>query len=194
MDIWKIDKLILFLIFFIPGFLSLKIYDWLVASEKRDFSKSLFEVIGYSAINFASLFWLIILIHRANFYERHFILYFFALLLILFIIPICWPFIFITLSKTKLLAKYLIHPWPKPWDFVFASKESFWIIVHLKDGKKIGGKYDTKSFTSSYPVEEQLYIEEIWDLDEDGRFKQPVERSRGMIFFKDDILAVEFFS
>jgi hypothetical protein len=194
MDIWQVNKLILFLIFFIPGFLSLKVYDWLVATERRDFSKSLFEVIGYSAINFAALIWLIIPIHLNNFYESHLILYIVCLLIILFIFPICWPFLFIRLSGAKLLAKYIIHPCPKPWDYVFGSRISFWVIIHLKNGKRIGGKYDSKSFTSSYPVEEQIYLEEIWKLDDDGKFIRPVERSKGMIFFKDDILAVELFS
>jgi len=43
MDIWQIDKLVLFLVFFIPGFISIRVYDSLVPSERRDLSKSLFD-------------------------------------------------------------------------------------------------------------------------------------------------------
>ena len=42
----------LFLIFFIPGFITLKVYDLLIPGEPRDFSKSLFDAIAYSSLNF----------------------------------------------------------------------------------------------------------------------------------------------
>jgi len=38
MDIWNADKLALFPIFFLPGFISIKIYDLLVPGEPRDFT------------------------------------------------------------------------------------------------------------------------------------------------------------
>ncbi len=37
MNIWEADKLVLFLIFFIPGFVSIKVYDLLIPGEQRDF-------------------------------------------------------------------------------------------------------------------------------------------------------------
>lgn len=52
-NIWTNDALILFILFFVPGFISLKIYDLLIAKEQRDFSKSCFDAVGYSAVNFA---------------------------------------------------------------------------------------------------------------------------------------------
>ena len=57
MDIWEIDKALLFVVLFIPGFISIKVYELLIASEKRDFSTSIAEAIAYSAINFAILWW-----------------------------------------------------------------------------------------------------------------------------------------
>ena len=87
----------------------------------------------------------------------------------------------------------IINPIPKPWDYVFGKRESYWIIVHFKDGKKIGGRYDTNSFASSYPAEEQIYIEEVWNIDKEGRFKDKVDRSKGVIISKSDVSAIEFF-
>jgi hypothetical protein len=37
-DVWGADKLTLFVIFFLPGFISMKVYDLLVPGERRDFS------------------------------------------------------------------------------------------------------------------------------------------------------------
>ncbi len=193
MDIWQIDKLALFLIFFIPGFISVKIYDLLIPAEERDFSRSLFEVIGYSCLNFAALSWLIILIHLGNFQGKHQIWYFLLLFCIIFIVPVLWPFILLKLSSCKIIAKHIVHPIRKPWDYIFGKKESFWTVVHLKDGRKIGGKFDTNSFASSCPAEEQIYLEEVWELNEKGEFIKPIERSKGIIILREEILSVEFF-
>src|SRR3989339_1623467 len=103
MVVWEINKLILFLIFIIPGFISIKVYDLIIAGERRDFSKSIYEMIGFSALNFAALSWLIILIHSGDFYSTHKYLYVFSIFIILFIFPIFWPILFSGLAKWKCL-------------------------------------------------------------------------------------------
>ncbi len=65
--------------------------------------------------------------------------------------------------------------------------------MHLKDGRRIGGRFDNNSFASSFPNKEQIYIEEVWELDEAGHFQKPVERSGGIIVAEENILALEFF-
>ena len=190
---WEVDKLALFLIFFIPGFISMKIYDLLIPGEKRDFSSAVFEAVAFSALNFAALSWLIILIHSSDFYKNHQVWYFVILFCILFLFPIIWAILIARLLKWRKLTKYIINPTPKPWDAVFGRRESYWVIIHLKDGRKIGGKYDTNSCASSYPVEEQIYLEQVWQLDEKGRFTNPLDRSEGIIVLNKDISSIEFF-
>jgi len=107
--------------------------------------------------------------------------------------PILWPILFLKLSTWKPISKYIIHPIQKPWDYVFGKREAFWIIIHLKDRRKIGGKFGTSSFSSSYPSEEQIYLEEVWKLDENGKFIGPIERSKGIIILGKEILSIEFF-
>ena len=81
----------------------------------------------------------------------------------------------------------------KPWDYVFGKHDPFWIIVHLKNGEKIGGRFGLDSFASSNPADEQIYLQEVWTLDDKGRFLSPVKNSRGIILMNDEIRAVEFF-
>jgi len=57
----------------------------------------------------------------------------------------------------------------------------------------MGGRFDKRSFASSYPAEEQIYLEEVWNLSSDGKFETAVERSQGVIVSCSEILAVEFF-
>lgn len=193
MNIWEIDKLVLFLIFLIPGFISIKVYDLMVPGEQKDFAGRLLEAIGYSAINFAILSWLIIIIHSSNFYFEHTFWYSVILVFILFIFPTMLPIVYKQLISWKPLSKYIIHPLPKPWDYVFGKGEAYWVIVHLKDGRMIGGVYDENSFASSYPVEEQIYLEEVWKLSKDGIFLEQIKRSSGIIIMRDEILSVELF-
>lgn len=190
---WEIDKLSLFLIFFIPGFISIKVFSLMVPTERRDFSKSVLEVIGYSCLNFAALSWLIIPIHSGEFESKHRFLYALLLFVIIFIVPVLWPVVFVKLSSWKWVAKHVLHPIPKPWDYVFGKREAFWVIVHLKDGTAVGGRFDTDSFASSYPSEEQIYLQEVWRLNQDGSFREPVARSQGIIILSTEMRAVEFF-
>ncbi|KAF0145294.1 MAG: hypothetical protein FD156_1125 [Nitrospirae bacterium] len=193
MNIFEIDKLKLFLVFFVPGFISMKIYGLLLPGERRDFSKDTFEAIAYSAFNFAALSWLISLIHLNSFYTNHKAWYFVSIFIIMFVFPVIWPILFVKISTWNFVAKHIIHPIQKPWDYIFGKKEAYWIIVHLKNGKRIGGKYDTKSFTSSFPAKEQIYLEQVWKLDEKGGFLKPIDRSEGIIILGDDIVSVELF-
>lgn len=193
MENWTAENLQMFIMLFMPGFVSLVIYDLLVAGEKRDFSQSLFQVIGFSFLNYAALFWLIMIIKQPNFYTMHPVWYFISKFSIMLILPVLWPIIFLKLFSLKFFSNRLIHPIKCAWDFIFNKRESFWVIVHLKNGKRIGGMYADKSFTSSYPVKEQIYLEQVWELGENGDFKNPIARSRGILIEGEEIMSVEFF-
>jgi hypothetical protein len=91
------------------------------------------------------------------------------------------------------MARHLVHPIRKPWDYVFGKREPFWVIVHLHGGQRIGGRFDVESFASSDPADEQIYLEAVWVLDEQDRFLRPVDGSRGIIIMKEEIRAVELF-
>lgn len=54
-EMLTVDQLVLFLIFFIPGFIAVKTYDLFVPHERRDWQNALFEVIGYSTLNFVAI-------------------------------------------------------------------------------------------------------------------------------------------
>ena len=75
MNIWEIDKALLFLVLVLPGFISIKVYELIIASDKRDFSKSILEAVMYSALNFILLSWLITLISSNNFVKTDPFLY-----------------------------------------------------------------------------------------------------------------------
>jgi len=193
MDILSIDKLILFLFFFVPGFISLKFYEMLFAGEKIDFSKSLYEAIGISCINFAIFFGIIFHINKPDFLSAHPFLYYFITLFIIFITPLILTFILSKILKSKLFGKFFVSPEKVPWDCHFSKREAYWVIITLKDGRKIGGKFGLNSRASASPKPKEIYVEDIWKLDDNCKFIESLKRNQGILISENNILTIEFF-
>ncbi|MFW6275603.1 MAG: hypothetical protein ACOC2M_03110 [bacterium] len=57
MTILEANQLIAFIVFFIPGFISMKVYHLMIASDKINFSNAVGEAIAFSSINYAAFSW-----------------------------------------------------------------------------------------------------------------------------------------
>ena len=190
MDIFTINKLFLFIAFIVPGFVSLKAYEIFIPTQKIDSTKVLIEAITYSCINYALLFPFII--YFADHYSAlplH-LNYGYAVL-ILFIMPIIWAY---SLKIIRIKLKSLQHPIQKPWDFIFSQQKQYYIIITLKNGDKIAGTYGENSFTSSFPVEEQIFLEETWVLNENGGFERLRDSTKGTIILFNEMVSLELFT
>jgi hypothetical protein len=87
----------------------------------------------------------------------------------------------------------LPHPTQKPWDYVFGKRKPYWVIVTLKNGKRIGGRFDSSSFASSSPAIEQIYLEKSWILNNEGGFERQKTNTAGVLIMASDIMTIEFF-
>lgn len=193
MDIWDINKLLIFIFFVIPGFLSMKLYNVLHPSVQLDTSKTIVEVVSYSCINYAIWFIPIYYVEKNSIQDSSAILYFLFYLSVLFISPIVLTIFFVWMRSWKWLRKLLPHPTGRAWDYFFGLKEPAWVIVTLTNGKKIGGKYSSESFSSSAPNPEQLYLEETWEINSDGGFEKEREDTKGILILSKEIESIEFF-
>ena len=162
MDIWQLDKLYLFIIFVVPGFVSLKTYELIFPHGIVDSSKQIVDAVAYSCINYAILIVPIIIVENSNAVinspKLYLAFYLFVLLVSPILIVIAWKF----LRLTQFAQKNAPHPTAKPWDYVFAQRKSYWVKVVLHNGTIIGGLYSGKSFASSAPACEQIYLEQTW--------------------------------
>ena len=190
MDIWAAEKLPLFLVFIVPGFVSLKVWDLLVPGERRRLDGALIDLVAYSTLNFVLLAWLIVPLLSGRW---HGLPAYVAMVSIFLVFPVLWPIFWKWLRTRKWMSGFAIHPMARPWDYVFAKREPAWVIVHMKDGSVIGGRFGGDSFASSWPAAEQIYIEELWQLDAQGDFIKAVDRSHGAIILGTEIRAIEFF-
>lgn len=194
MDIWEANKLVLFIAFVVPGFVSLKTYELLFPGLHRETSQQLIDAVAYSSINYALLLLPIYKIETLKIRETYPTAYVCFYVAVLFIAPVLWTYLLKKLRTTQFFQGALPHPTEKPWDYVFSQRKPYWVIVSLKDGGQIAGRYDSRSFASSAPASEQLYLEETWVLNEDGGFERSRTNSAGILILASDIVKIEFFN
>jgi hypothetical protein len=193
-DIWETNKLLLFIGFVIPGFISLKTYELLLPSTPKDSSNQLIDAVAYSCINYALLFWPVSVVEASQLRSAHPYLYITFYVVVLLVAPIFWVLVFKALRTTRVAQKMMPHPTGKPWDYVFGQRKPYWILVTLKDGKQIAGRFDSSSFASSAPAPEQLYLEEAWVLNAEGGFERKRTDTAGIMILATEVVTIELFN
>jgi hypothetical protein len=93
-----------------------------------------------------------------------------------------------------LLRRFVLHPSPKAWDFFFSQRRPVWVLAHLKSGEMLGGLLAEHSCASRFPNDEDIYIEEVWKLDADGRFIERIEQTAGALIRRSDCTHIELFA
>lgn len=186
------DKIYVFIAFVVPGFISLKAYELFFPSQNNDPSKRLIDAVSYSCINYAVLMPLILWVEHSKIAEKEYFLYICFYFIVIFIFPILLTFFWKKIRETKWLQKNMPHPTLTTWDFLFAQRKEYWVKIVKNDGSIIGGAFSTKSFASSAPAPEAIYIEETWVINKDtGKFERPVTKSSGLLILSKDISHIE---
>lgn len=194
MDIWDVNKLVLFIAFVVPGFVSLKAYELVAPRLAKDSTQQLIDAVAYSSINYAILLWPIYEVETNSIRTIYPSAYIAFYVFVLLIAPVSWAFLLRWLRCTQFVQQALPHPTGKPWDYVFSKRKPYWVIVSFKSGQKIGGLFDSQSFASSAPEVEQLYLEQCWVVNEDGGLERKRCDTAGILILATDINTVEFFN
>lgn len=95
-----------------------------------------------------------------------------------------WPYKVLRFLKINIL-----HPRSTGWDYIM--EQASWVIVTLKNGSIIYGLYSTRSLASSIPSDKDMYIEELYTCDDNGKWEQ-VTDSKGIWIPGDQIMYIEF--
>lgn len=197
MTLSNFDMALYTLLFIIPGFSMSYAYGIFIPQRDKVYQPAFLRFFFFSCLNFA-IWWP--LIHhwiKITYYDIHPFRWSFCIIGVLIIFPYILGLItgFVTekewlrvlLNKMKV---YTLHPVPTAWDYIMS--ESAYIIVTLKDGTRIHGKYSSKSIASSVPNEKDVYIEIIYKVDENDNW-QEVPRTNGVWIAGDQILHIEFY-
>lgn len=192
MENFTIDKILLMSIFFVPGFVYLKAYRLFFAETKTDFSKDLYEAIGSSFMIAGIFSYPLYVINNHEFIKSHTFIYFAIMFLVIFIVPIIGAKSYNIIVDKKWFNKRMINPTKSPWDNLFSKRESYWVIITLKNGRIIGGKFNKGSYASVYPNPKEIYLKEIWKLNVNNGFVKVRNRTEGIIITENEISTIEF--
>ncbi len=187
-----LERLQLFLLVVLPGVIAIKVYDLFYPPEKRDFGSSLLEAVAYGLINLAFWVWPLLHINQKGFMEQHPVWY--ALLSFCFLVlsPGGLALLAVKARNTRWVGSRLGYPTKTAWDDFFKRRRECWILFHLKDGKMLGGYFGPKSYASTFPQLPEVYVEEVWRVDQEGRFLEKVEGTLGMVIRPADCERLEF--
>ncbi|WEH90988.1 DUF6338 family protein (plasmid) [Acinetobacter soli] len=93
MEIFESSKLILFIIFAIPGFISIKVYSLLCPNSDKDSTKLIIDAITYSCLNYAllgPLIYMMIFSKKWEFVCSFFTISFYAFVMLIFPAFLAW--------------------------------------------------------------------------------------------------------
>lgn len=127
---------------------------------------------------------------------------FFWSIVTIFVVPLFLGLLIGYLSGTERVDSWLriigfsyVQRLPSAWDYVVGLKEGFYVRVHLQDSNQIiGGIYGTSSFAADESDAVDLYLEELWEIDEDGEFVAPIPTTRGVWIPRHSAKYIEFLS
>ncbi|HEX8622387.1 MAG TPA: DUF6338 family protein [Allosphingosinicella sp.] len=96
-------------------------------------------------------------------------------------------------SWAETLGMHFAHRIPTAWDFRFSRlAEGAFILVTLKDGTTIAGRWAETSFASSAKDGRDVYVAEVWDIPDSGAWV-PLDPPRGMLLCGGDVRYIEIF-
>ena len=180
-------KLAFFVLFALPGFISLQVWALLVPTSDRPLKDSIPEALGFGVLNAVVGAPLLLVFAPTNPWITYGLF-----ILTLAMLPAFWPFP-LKWALDQLATRSIILKRPRNgWDELFLRREPLFVIVHLKDGRRIGGYFGYDSFAGLHPASGHIYLETLWALDDAGRFVTPVPDSRGIVLRPDDYHFVEF--
>ncbi len=202
--------IVVLLVFFIPGLIILAIIERYLPTVLLSDRNRLLTAGIYSSVNYGILLLLWPLwsdrlrliindwpsVPLSFWWDGAFVV------LALFLLPIIIGAAFVILSGrtwTDTFAKKVLGSTkskiPTAWETFFFRGVPCWVILHLKDGETAGGVYSENSCVAHDVDRLDIYLEELWELDESGHgFAGKRPNSMGGYFKYEDIKNIEFLS
>ncbi len=183
-----------FLLLFSPGFVAMKAYDFWHSAEPRKASDYVYEIIGYSCVNYAVLTPYLISIVRQPKWQENYDLLKYAVPICLIAVPIALGTLvsIIQWGTQKFLNRKFVASTKTAWDWAFQHVGAVGAIVELKDGGTVVGCYEEPAAVSNYPYERDIYLKALWELDMAGNFKNAIAGSHGAYIHGDQIKSIKF--
>jgi len=177
---------------FLPGFVSLRVDRLLHPRRGNGAADDVLDIFGYSLLNAGLLSWAgLLAAQRLTAAEPDYVVLGLLAVLICVVGPALWPILFRLCQKWAAKQGWIMSPHRTAWDDFFSKKHPCWVVLHLSDGSLVGGYFGDQSVASVGAEAGHIYLEELWQLDAQGVFKNAVPESKGAIFRPSDYLWLE---
>lgn len=200
----SIETIFIIIIVFIPGFIFLQLTKNTVAYIRQEVdARYFFAVIVWGGvIHLLMSYWSI---HIVDFYlggtlRDHVLQTVFWAVVTLLLVPLALGFLGSWLLRSSWLDRAVLRHvrldyvsrTPSAWNYVF-QRGPAWIRIHLKDGTIIGGIFEQQSFADNFG-ERDIFLERIYNLDDNGDFEKEVKDSAGVWVSHDVISHIVYFN
>jgi Family of unknown function (DUF6338) len=178
----KIEQLLLIAGFILPGAISMYVYGLKVPQKEFELKDRIAEAICFSLVNFFIVWLPVQQALASGLASAYPVISWIVLILGFVIVPVMWPFIVVWLLQRAEKHGWIAVRARTAWDDFFGRQETeCWLQVELADGRVIGGRFGRRSFASSWPDPGHLFVEEVWRVDEDGYFVDPLPGGAGIL-------------
>lgn len=191
--ILSLDQLEVFILFVVPGLVSMSTYRLLMPARAIEWSNGLLQGLFYSSLNFVLLAPLIAHLADPGFPRSHPWLFWVGLVLVLLAFPASWPVLLRRVFRWNWVTSRIHIPYPTAWDYLFDMKEPVFVLVHLNKGGLVGGYWGRNSYAGSFPNHGDIYLEAVYKVTERGGFGDPIKNTRGILLRRDEYSYIELF-
>lgn len=171
--------------FLIPGFIVAETVNSIIPGKRRSDAEKILIYLGYSILNFGCWFWALRLLYKVFSKNTS---WYWALLIVGVLLSGFITGCLIGFLKSHNPSRWIMerlqipieHPIPTAWEYKFSQmNEGKYVTVCLDNGKKIRGAFFNKSLASSDVTNKDIYIENVFFLDEKDNWR-PVDGSDGV--------------
>lgn len=181
-----IDYILAFALFVLPGAITMYVCGLKIPQKSHKLQEQIAEAVCFSILNIVLMAWLLRYLVQPDFIAEYPFFTWMIILICFIVTPVIWAFALVWLLRFAEDKRLIRIRAKTAWDDFFSREIGCWIQVELKDGRIVGGRFDKKSYASTYPDPGHIYIEELWSIDGQGRFEKVRDGSPGIILRPTD--------
>ncbi|MGH9445827.1 MAG: DUF6338 family protein [Terriglobia bacterium] len=192
------SQVLILLVFIVPGFLAMRVKRVAYPSAEPTAATAVLDSLALSCMIYALTFPLLYLSYVQKWYKTDPVSFALLALFVLLAMPCILGVIYVWSTKAGKWAWLrgslgFPHPDPTAWDHHFRKGRAYWIWLTFKSGQVMAGLYGPNSFASSFPQRQDLFVEKLLSLDENGNVMEWKDGSAGALINMESLERIEFF-
>jgi len=189
-----VPTVLLFVLVVFPGLISIHVYRVIMPARPLDWTTALLQGVFYSTVNFILGMPVAYLLVFGRDPLEHPGRYFVAAALVMIVAPMLWPMIAVAALRSGRFPRSARITYPTVWDYFFDHRDPAVVLAHMNNGAFLAGLWGPSSYAGSFPNEGDLFLEQVYSINEAGEVEGPIPNTRGVLLQKAQYSYLEVFS